>query len=113
MRTYKGIIVEESFEDNRDINGLSVSQVVITRQENPAERWHIYTVHLSEKEIERLAQCIKPGWYMHFWSGREVVAVYRGRTFKFDYDNRETWKPAVDYGLSVGIPLRQLDFPIS
>ena len=32
--------------------------------------------------------------------------------FEFNYDKKETWKAAVNYGLSLGIPKEQLDFLI-
>lgn len=40
------------------------------------------------------------------------MVVFKDKTFEIDYDDKETWKEAVDYGLSLGIPAEQLDFLI-
>ena len=111
-RDYKGGIVEESLTDNRVINDLKITSFRITTEENSAERWHIYKVKVSRDEIQKLAQNIKQGWYMHFWKGRNVIAVFKGKQFEFNLDDKKTWSPAIDYGLSIGIPKEQLDFPI-
>lgn len=49
---------------------------------------------------------------MHFWRGRDIVAIFQGKKFEFNYDNKDSWSPVIEYGLSVGIPREQLDFPI-
>jgi hypothetical protein len=112
MDKYRGVVVEESLEDNRIMNGLEVVGIHISGQENPSERWHLYTIRVNEEEIERLSSSIKNAWYMHFWIGRKVIVIFNNRRFDFDYDTKATWRPAVEYGLSVGIPESQLDFKI-
>jgi hypothetical protein len=42
--SYKGTIVEESLVDNRILNGLEIIDFKISDDENPADRWHLYTV---------------------------------------------------------------------
>ncbi len=112
MREYKGVIVEESLEDNRILNDLKIIDFRISKEENPADRWHLYTVQVSKEEIDRLSKNIKPKWYMHFWKGRNVIAIFKDKKFEFNFDDKSTWKPVVEYGLSLGIPKEQLDFPI-
>jgi hypothetical protein len=109
MRDYKGIVIEESLENIRLINQLEVIKVEISKEE-PV--WHMYTVNVSMKDIEKLSRAIKQGWYMHFWKGRIVIAIFKNKKFEFDYDNKSTWKNVINYGLSLGIPKEQLDFPI-
>lgn len=50
---------------------------------------------------------------MHFWQDRDVIVVFRDKMFEVNFDDKETWKDAVAYGLSVGVPEEQLDFLIS
>ena len=107
---YKGIIVEESLKDNRILNSLNIAKIQITTEENPKERWHLYTVDISEKEIYKIMNLIKNKWYAHFWKDKTMIVIFKNKEFKFDYDNKSSWKPAVDYGLSLGIPKEQLDF---
>lgn len=109
---YKGIIVEESLIDNRMMNDFNIIDFRISSDENPADRWHIYTVMIDRNDMDRLSRNIKSRWYMHFWKNREVIAIFQGKKFEFDYDNKSSWAPAVEYGLSMGIPKEQLDFII-
>ncbi|MGH4117506.1 hypothetical protein [Clostridium sp.] len=110
VKDFKGVIVEESLLDNRVLNKLKVIGLCILDHENPSERWHLYTVIVSEDEIEKLSGCIKDEWYMHFLKGRKIIVIFRGKKFTFDYEDKSTWKPAIDYGLSIGIPESQLHF---
>ena len=110
---YNGVIIEESLDDNRVINNLEIIRVKISSALKQEDRWHLYTVLISEKNIEKLSQSLKHGWYMHFWKEQRVIAIFKDRKFEFDYNKKETWEPAIKYGLSIGIPKEQLDFPIS
>ena len=110
-RDYTGIVVEESIDDNRILNYLNITKVEISKDKNPEDRWHMYWVEASEKDIKSVAKHIKRGkWYMHFWKGNEGIVVFKDKTFSFNYKDKITWKEAVDYGLSLGIPRKQLDF---
>lgn len=111
-KQYTGIVVKESLEDNRTINELEVKRVEMSKSEDPADRWHMYKVIVSKGDIDKLAKTIKQGWYMHFWKGRQVIAIFRGKRFMFNFDDQETWQPVLEYGRSLGIPEEQLDFPI-
>ena len=55
---------------------------------------------------------MKPGWYMHFWKGSDIIVAFRDRRYKMNVDDRSTWNDAVAYGFSQGIPVEQLDFEI-
>lgn len=112
---YKGTIVEESLTDNRIINDLKIIAVKISSDENPEDRWHLYTVLVTNEDIEKLSKSIKPKWYMHFWNNRDknIIAIFKDKKFEFDYDDKSSWIPAVEYGISLGIPEEQLDFIIN
>lgn len=75
-------------------------------------RWHIYTANVSKEEIEELSKQIKDEWYMHFWKNRNVIAIFKDRVFEFNFDDKNTWRSAIEYGLLMGIPENQLDFLI-
>lgn len=109
---YSGTIVEESLLDNRILNSFTINQVHISMNEVAANRWHLYKVTLSEKQIDILLNNLKPqGWYAHFWHNDKVIVVFPGKKFKIQYSDKSTWQDAIDYGLSIGIPQEQLDFP--
>lgn len=112
MRGYKGVVIEESLEDNRILNDLKIIGFRISKDANPADRWHLYTVRVSKEEIIKLSKNIRQKWYMHFWRGQDVIAIFKGKKFEFNFDDKSAWKPAVEHGLSLGIPKEQLNFPI-
>ena len=94
---YKGTIVEESLEDNRILNDIDIIDFRISKDENPADRWHLYTVSVGKDDIKKISEYIKPGkWYMHFWKGDDVVAVFKDKIFEFKHSDKSTWLDAVD-----------------
>jgi len=110
---YIGTIVEESLRDNRVLNDFNVLKVRITNEEVPAKRWHLYKVEATSEQPGKLSSMLKPGkWYAHFWSGDKMMVVFRDRTFEQKASDRSTWEPAIQHGLSLGIPKEQLDFII-
>lgn len=113
MKVYKGTIVQESLQDDRQINDFQVIGLKVTSQNNPHDRWHLCTVLITESDIEKLASNLKPQkWYAHFWCDDQVIAVFPQKIFKFLHSDKSTWAQAIEYGKSVGIPDKQLDFVI-
>jgi hypothetical protein len=112
-KTYIGSIVEESLQDNRALNEIRIVDFKISKDSDPDKRWHIYTVKVSAHDINELARNLKPGWYMHFWKDRKILAVFKEKTFLLDYLDKTTWKDAISHGLSIGIPQEQLDFALA
>ena len=112
-KEYTGIIIMESLTDDRVLSDLEFLDFKVTKEDNPVDRWHMFKVKVSLEDIEKLSNIIKNKWYMHFWKGRDIIAIFKGKQFKFNFDNKETWKDAVEYGKSIGIPEEQLDFPIN
>lgn len=108
---YLGTIVEESLEDSRVLNDFHILNVRITNEDNPADRWHLYKVETTPEQLQKLSSVLKPEkWYAHFWSGDEMIVVFRDKTFTQKVSDKSTWEPAIQYGLSIGIPKEQLDF---
>ena len=111
---YTGIIIEESFDDNRIINKLDIKKVHISSDEDPKDRWHLYQVNVSKEDIMFLSEHMIGNFYMHFWKGDDIIAVFTGKKFfEFNYSDKSTWNDVLKYGKSIGIPEKQLDFPIS
>jgi hypothetical protein len=112
MDKWKGCIVEESLNDNRVLNNIEIIKVIITQEEKPEKRWHIYNSLLSEEEIKKIHSHLKQSWYMHFWKDNKMMVLFKGKRFILDIKDKNTWKEAIGYGLSIGIPKEQLDFEI-
>ena len=108
-----GTIVEESLKDNRFINKLDIRSVRISDSENPEDRWHLYKLDIDEDRIKELSNQLKPEkWYAHFWDEQNIIAVFPEKLFKFSREDESTWRSAIEYGKSIGIPEEQLDFII-
>lgn len=105
---YKGVIVEQSLTDTVILSSLDIQN----RNVIDAQNWIEMTVFVTEEQIEKLSSLLRDGWYMHFWCGRSVKVLFKNKVFEINYDDKSTWKSAVDYGMSIGIPYEQLDFPI-
>jgi hypothetical protein len=109
---YRGIIIEESLIDSRVLNEMSILKFYITTQENTDDRWHLFEVEIDEMKIEELKDLIIDGWYTHFWHKTDIIAVFKGKIFKFNYLNKDSWVNVLEYGKKLNIPDEQMDFPI-
>ncbi|WIV12745.1 hypothetical protein [Proteiniborus sp. MB09-C3] len=111
---YRGIVVEEALDDNLLLNQLLVEKIHITGHKKREDRWHMYQVLVSKEQIYELANHVIDDWYIHFWRGTDIIALFsNNKQFEFNYSKKETWKDVLAYGRSIGIPEEQLDFPIS
>lgn len=107
--SYKGTIIEESLKDKSLIKKLKV----LGSEVSSDGEWHMYTVEINEERIKEISRNLNAQkWYVHFWKGQEVIVAFKDKVMRFEYDKKESWKPVVEYGLSIGIPKEQLDFPI-
>jgi len=115
---YKGIIIAESLEEPSIINEFKVYRAEISEEEeniineNRKARWHLYWVEVNKEQIDLVMRGIKQGWYAHFWKGKDMIVVFKDKKFNINFDDKSTWKEAVEYGKSLGIKEEQLDFPL-
>ena len=114
---WKGVIISESLVEPSLINEFDVYKVRISKRDELVDekggkgRWHLYWVRATDRQIKSVSRQIKRGWYAHFWKSQELIAVFRRKKFEFVAKDKSTWKKAIEYGKSVGIPEEQLDFP--
>lgn len=113
-KEYRGAIIEESLEDKSILDLFSIIDTHVTDDVDPNDRWHIHTVKTDKGLLIKLSYVLKPEkYYAHFWDDeKNIIAIFRDKVFEFNYDKKEEWLPAVEYGVSVGIPREQLDFLI-
>jgi len=52
---YRGIIIEESLNDNRILNNMTIVKLHITGNEQKSDRWHLYEVEIDENYIENVS----------------------------------------------------------
>lgn len=106
----KGTIVGNSLSDKSILERLNILK-------NWSEDgWDLYHVGLDRKDAVGLGKYLADGpWYAHFWKPGEdeVLVVFKNKTFDIKHSDKSTWREAVQYGESIGIPGEQLDFLIS
>jgi len=54
-------------------------------------------------------------WYAHFWKDNrtDILVIFEDHCFWIHAHDRATWQAAIDHGLSIGIPIEQLDFLVT
>ena len=60
---YRGIIIEESLNDNRILNNMTILKIHITTQDQKNDRWHLFEVEIEEEFIETVSKEIIEGLY--------------------------------------------------
>jgi len=106
---YTGVIIEESLGNKEIIKQLKVLNLKVTDDENPNDRWHIYTVQVTREQIVEIQQSMAEGrWYTHFIEGDEIILVYKDKMFEYKMADKVEHAKAVEYGRSIGIPEEQL-----
>lgn len=60
------------------------------------------------KDIQNNLKGNKP-YYAHLYNDSEIIVIYKEKIFRMKQD-RSTWREAVEYGRTLGIPDEQLVF---
>jgi hypothetical protein len=105
----KGTIIENSLSDKSILKKIQIDKTW------KDEDWILHSVRIDEDMISELSKYLADGpWYIHLWeTGKdEVKVIFKNKIFNIKYSDKSTWKDAVAYGESIGIPEEQLDFPI-
>lgn len=106
---FRGTIIERSLKNTQVLEKTTIERTY------PSDDDTLYDILIDEDHISEFAQHLAPGpWYAHFWkpgSDRAIV-VFRDRTFEITISDTATWRDAVAYGISIGIPKEELDFKI-
>lgn len=116
----RGDVIEESLDD-KDV--LKELDIVSTRVEKVTEKhktpwlkqWTLHTIEVDEKNAEQLAgklsDCLEPSyWYIDFKNDLTHFVIFPKKVFKVTRKNPEEYKTVVEHGLSLNIPIYQLDF---
>lgn len=106
-KLYQGTIIENSLSDKTILENVKITKSYKVKD------WSLNDVLVNKKQIEKLGEYLNDDpWYMHFWqSGNDdVIVVFKDKIFRIKYSNKTTWREAVEYGKSRGIPEEQLDF---
>jgi hypothetical protein len=114
--SYHGIIVRQSQIDRRVVDGLDcigrrkvllgfiVLQKVRVRPDKLDETVRAIQANMADRIMFR-----SQNFYAHFYRKGELIIVFRNKVFRVTPD-RSTWSGALEYGRSLGIAEKQLDF---
>lgn len=121
MTNFNGVIIEESLE-NKDvlkkvkILSTKVEQVVKKHETPWLSQWTLHTVEIPDKEAKAIAEDISRSfdcnhggsWYADFKNDTHHYIIFPGKVFFIDRKNKKQYAEAKSYGISLGIPERQL-----
>jgi len=109
-QTFHAILVDKSLQNLEILKSLKV----LSQKQDGS--WLLIKIEVIDENLNNAIQQIQNNlnvgkWYFHFYNedGSMLIVVYMDKTFVTD-SNRENWKDAVEYGISLEIPEKQLVF---
>lgn len=122
MKNFKGVIIAESLQDKSVLNKLLIIktdiEIVTKSHQTPwLKQWTLHTVEIPFDTMDETAKEIQNSlekqhnWYAHFWNNDSLCVIFRDKIYKLPKDDKNTWQEAIEYGISLGIPKQQLEFP--
>lgn len=115
-KVYKGYIIDKSQKNKKIFDTLKIT--------NKKTIWlgliTILEIEVQEDELDTVIKQLqknmadhvglkKQEFYLHFYSGNELIVVFRTKNFIATSD-KTTWIEAQAFGRSLGIVDKQLDF---
>ncbi len=119
---YTDIIIEESLDDTSLLSNLKVLntevEVVNENFKTPwLKQWTLHTVEIPDTEITSITEKLShsfdkehPDWYADFKNDESHYIIFPNKVFNVRRSDPENYRPAVKHGLSLGIPIYQLNF---
>jgi hypothetical protein len=110
MQEWHGILVDVSQKDKSIFKNLKI----LGQKKSSNDEWVLLKVGVPDEKLDEtinlLQKNMSPGeFYFHFYRDSCLIVVFRKKIFRIKPD-KSTWTGAVEYGKSLGIPERQLDF---
>jgi len=105
----RGTIIENSLSDKSILKKVQITGTKLSGD------WILHSVLVNENIIPELSRSLDKGpWYIHLWEqGKDdVIIVFKDKVFNIKFSDKSTWTETVAYGKSIGIPEKQLNFPI-
>jgi len=114
---FKGLLLEES------LNDLDVLKLVkITKTEKwdvpdaidyQPKIWTAISFEGEKSKVEEIAEkmskIIKEKWYLNISTENIKYVVFFNKIFKYPKGDDKIKKQAIEYGISIGIPEKQMD----
>jgi len=121
---YTGTIIVESLLDTgvlAQVKILSTKVEPVTKAHHTPwlKKWTSHKVEITEDIAREVAQKIslyldythKSAWYADFKNDKDHYIIFKDKIFVVKKGDRQGYEQARKYGLSLGIPEPQVDFP--
>jgi len=111
---WKGVIIEESLEEANLLKKVQIIKTIKSNLENEEERGflHFHNIEVTddkkEEFVKKAKSCIKQGWYLHICKDKEMVIVFKDKSFNLVKGQKNKFIKAENYDLSIGIIKEQL-----
>lgn len=114
-----GLLLKESLQDLGIIDRLQVTKIETWNIQNPdPNQPPVWTaVHfeaedgLADALAADLSRALKPeAWFIDAHTASRVYVIFPGKVFIYEKGNAEMRRAAIQHGLALGIPERQLDW---
>lgn len=118
---FAGVIIEESLErkevlDKVIIQSTKVEQVTEKHKTPWVKHWTLHTVEIKKEDADDIAKEVSESldsnhsWYADFKNDKVHYIIFKDKIFKIAREDWEEYDKATKYGLSLGIPIYQVDF---
>lgn len=117
------MIIEESLVQKDILQKLSILQTQVvpvteSHQTPWVQQWTLHTVSLPARQVleiaDELSKSLDPdhhAWYVDFNNGEDYFVIFRNAIFTWRKGDQDAVERVKHYGLLLGIPDHQLDFP--
>lgn len=116
----RGDVIEESLKDKSVLNNLNivstrVEKVTADHKTPWLKQWTLHTIEVKDPEAQELAKKLSKSlednyWYIDYKDDDTHYVIFPKKIFKVNRKQPKEYKPVVEYGLSLNIPIYQLDF---
>jgi hypothetical protein len=119
---YTGVIIEESLQNKQLPKGITILstkvEVVTPKHKTPwLTRWTLHSISISEEYAQQIAEQLsnqmetEHPWYADFKNDSNHYIIFREKVFRVNRTGDKEYESVKTYGISLGIPDYQLEFP--
>jgi hypothetical protein len=117
---FSGVIIQESLKNKRILRFVRILKKELADGLDPElhggfSTWNLLHVEFFRTELDKIIEILQldlaaKDWYADFRGNKEHYIVFKGKSFKCEIGNKDSYEKAVEYGLEMEIPKKQLDF---
>ncbi|MCB9136411.1 MAG: hypothetical protein H6636_13355 [Anaerolineales bacterium] len=116
---WKALLLKESLTDLGILADLHITHTEVWQIENAAENqpstWTALTFEADDAKADGLAEALcrvlhPRGWYLNGSTSEEVYVIFPHKVFKYRKGDEAEREAAKQFGRTIGIPERQLDW---